>query len=119
MYVCMCVSVCMYVCMYVCMCVCMYVISMYACAYACVCVCVCVCVCIYIYIYIYIHIQSVPGGICHISGEHSCVKLHADNKKYLYPNSNGYGDNGEISFKKETRYKYTDYQTHIKTRRNL
>jgi len=29
----------------------------------------CVCVYIYIYIYIYTHTQSVPGGMCQISGE--------------------------------------------------
>ena len=41
------------------------------------------------------HIQGVPGGMCNIRESVPYVKLYRYNPKHLYPNLNGYGDNGQ------------------------
>ena len=62
--------------------------------------CVCVCVCVYVYIYIYIYIYRVSQEECARLREGvPYVKVHRYNTKYLCPNLNGYGDNGQRSLK--------------------
>ena len=40
-------------------------------------------------------IQGVPGGIAILRESVPYVKLYRYNPKHLYPNLNGYGDNGQ------------------------
>ena len=50
--------------------------------------------------YIYIYIYRVSQEECAILRESvPYVKLYRYNPKHLYPNLNGYGDNGQISLK--------------------
>ena len=51
----------------------------------------------YIYIY-YIYIQGVTGGT-KLRESVPYVKIYRYNPKHLYPNLNGYGDNGQRSLK--------------------
>ena len=46
------------------------------------------------------------------------VKLHRCNWKYIYPKLKGYGDNVSYDLKNENSYVFTDYQMHVKKRRN-
>ena len=52
-----------------------------------------------LYIYIYIHIHGVTGGKDQTSGGCSLFKLYRKTPKHLYPKLNGFGDNGQWSFK--------------------
>ena len=94
---CVCMYVGIYVCMYICMYICMYV-GMYVCRYVCMYVCmyVYVFVCMYICMYVY----RVSQEECTKLRESvPYVELYRYNPKHLYSKLNGYGDNGQRSFK--------------------
>ena len=57
---------------------------------------VCVCVCIYIYIYMYRVSQE---ECARLREAVPYVKVYRYNPKHLYPELNGYGDNGQRSLK--------------------
>jgi len=76
------------------MCVCMYVLCI---IYVCIiCVYVCMYVCMYICMYVvYMYYTGCPRrNVPELRESIPHVKVYRYNPKHLYPNLNGYGDNG-------------------------
>jgi len=106
--------VCVFVCVCLCVCVCVYV-YVCTCVSVCVCVCLSVCVCVCVCVCVFSCVCDMTNNVTlfslydiyKVSQEERTklredvpyVKLYRYNPKRIYPELNGYGDNGKRSLK--------------------